>query len=123
MEPPYKGHVGTIILVLTAKVFLIQRSFNNTLQYYTGTQNGVLIIEVSTFQRFVIERFHCTVFVSCLRGGSKEKLTNCVCVCENLVALNTQHGSPDRFQCLGLIDLEPERKSNNLKSINTFYCI
>ena len=29
------------------------------LQYYTGTQNGVLIIEVSTIQRFVIERFHC----------------------------------------------------------------
>ena len=41
----------------------IQRSLN-TLQYYTGTQNGVLIIdlelEVSAIQRFVIERFHCT---------------------------------------------------------------
>ena len=36
----------------------IQRSLN-TLQYYTGTQNGVLIIEVSAIQRFVIERFHC----------------------------------------------------------------
>ena len=37
---------------------LIQRSFT-TLQYYTGTQNGVLIIEVSAIQRFVIKRFHC----------------------------------------------------------------
>ena len=36
-----------------------QRSLN-TLQYHTGTQNGVLIIEVSAIQRFVIERFHCT---------------------------------------------------------------
>ena len=33
---------------------LIQRSCN-TLQYYTGTQNGVLIIQVSAIQRFVIE--------------------------------------------------------------------
>ena len=33
----------------------IQRSFD-TLQYYTGTQNGVLTIEVSIFQRFLIER-------------------------------------------------------------------
>ena len=32
-----------------------------TLQYYTGTQNGVLIAEVSTFQRFVMERSHCIV--------------------------------------------------------------
>ena len=38
---------------------LIQRSLS-TLQYYTGTQNGVLIIEVSAIQRFVIERSHCT---------------------------------------------------------------
>ena len=29
------------------------------LQYHTGTQNGVLITEVSAIQRFVIERFHC----------------------------------------------------------------
>ena len=36
----------------------IQRSLN-TLQYCTGTQNGVLITEVSAIQRFVIERFHC----------------------------------------------------------------
>ena len=58
VEPLYKGHVGTIILVLITEVSSIQRSFD-TLQYYTGTQNGVLFIEVSTFQRFVIERFHC----------------------------------------------------------------
>ena len=48
----------------------------NTLQYYNGTQKGVLNTEVSTFQRFVIERFHCicmymyvcmyTVYVSIL---------------------------------------------------------
>ena len=49
---------GTLILVLITEVSSIQRSFN-TLQNYTGTQNGVLIIEVSTFQRFVIERSHC----------------------------------------------------------------
>ena len=36
-----------------------QRSLN-TLQYYTGTQNGVFIIEVSSIQRSVIERFHCS---------------------------------------------------------------
>ena len=52
----------TLILVLNTEVSSIQRSFN-TLKYYTGTQNGVLIIEVSTFQRFVIERFHC-IFVN-----------------------------------------------------------
>ena len=34
------------------------------LQYYTGTQNGVLIIEVSAIQRFVIERFHCNRIIS-----------------------------------------------------------
>ena len=48
MEPLYYGHFGTSI----------QRSLN-TLQYYTGTQNGVLIIEVSAIQRFVVERSHC----------------------------------------------------------------
>ena len=38
----------------------IQRSLN-TLQYYTGTQNGVLIIEVFAIQRFVIEvPLYCT---------------------------------------------------------------
>ena len=46
------------IIVLITEVSSIQRSFN-TLKYYTGTQNGVLVIEVSTFQRFVMERFHC----------------------------------------------------------------
>ena len=34
-------------------------TYCNTLQYYTGTQNGVLIIEVSAIQRFAIERFYC----------------------------------------------------------------
>ena len=37
----------------------IQMSF--ILQYYTGTQNGVLIIKVLAMQRFV-ERFHCSSF-------------------------------------------------------------
>ena len=46
--PLYKGHLGTLILLPVTQVSSIQRSFN-TLQYYTGTQNGVLIIEVSTF--------------------------------------------------------------------------
>ena len=41
----------------------IQRSLN-TLQYYTGTQNGVLITEVSAIQRFGIERFHCIFDIS-----------------------------------------------------------
>ena len=58
VEPLYYGHFGTLILVLNTEVFSIQRSFY-TLQYYTGTQNGVLIIEVFVIQRFVIERFHC----------------------------------------------------------------
>ena len=61
VEPLYKGHVGTIIFVLITEDSSIQRSFN-TLQYYTGTQNGVLIIEVSTFQRLVIERFQCILY-------------------------------------------------------------
>ena len=56
--PLYKGHFGTLNPVLITEVYSIQRSLN-TLQYYTGTQNGVLTIEVSTFQRFVIERSHC----------------------------------------------------------------
>ena len=59
--PLYKGHFGTLILVLTTEVSSIWRSFG-TLQHYTGTQNGVPIIEVSTFQRFTIERFQCTYF-------------------------------------------------------------
>ena len=57
--PLYKGHIGTLIPVLITEVSSIQRSLN-TLQYYAGTQNGVLVIEVSAFQRFVIEGFHCT---------------------------------------------------------------
>ena len=57
MEPLYKGHVGTIILVLITEVSS-HLEVINTLQYYTRTQNGVLIIEVSTFQRFVTERLH-----------------------------------------------------------------
>ena len=59
VEPLYKGHVGPIISVPITEVSSIQRSFN-MLQYYTGTQNSVLIIEVSTFQRFAIEGFQCT---------------------------------------------------------------
>ena len=59
VEPLYYGHFGTLILVLITEVSSIQRSLN-TLQYYTGTQNGVLILEVSATQRFVIEKFHCT---------------------------------------------------------------
>ena len=51
------------MLVLNTEVSSIQRSFN-AVQYYTGRHNGVLIIEVSTFQRFVIERFHCTMYVT-----------------------------------------------------------
>ena len=43
----------TLILVLITEVSSIQRSFN-TLQNYTETQNGVLIIEASAIQRFVI---------------------------------------------------------------------
>ena len=58
VEPLYCGHFGTLILVLITEVSSIQRSFS-TPQYYTGTQNGVLIREVSAIQRFVIERFHC----------------------------------------------------------------
>ena len=65
MEPLYYGHFGTLILVLITEVSSIQRSFS-TPQYYTGTQNGVLIIEVSAIQRFVIERFHCIIHV-CFR--------------------------------------------------------
>ena len=42
----------------------IKRSLN-TLQYYTGTQNGVLITEVSAIQRFVIERSHCIYYMYC----------------------------------------------------------
>ena len=58
VRPLYYGHIGTLILVLITEVPSIQRSLN-TLQYYTGAQNGVLIIEVSAIQRFVLERFHC----------------------------------------------------------------
>ena len=58
VEPLYYGHFGILILVLIVDVSSIQRSLN-TLQYYTGTQNGVLNTEVSAIQRFVVERFHC----------------------------------------------------------------
>ena len=58
--PLYKGHIGTLIPVLITEVSSILRSLY-TLQYYTGTQIRVPITEVSTFQRFVIERSHCTV--------------------------------------------------------------
>ena len=62
VEPLYLGHFGTLRLVLITEVSSIQRSFN-ALQDYTGTQIGDLIIEVSTFQRFVIEKFHCTTLI------------------------------------------------------------
>ena len=56
LPPNYSGTsllrtLWDLILVLITEVSSIQRSFN-TLQYYTGTQNGVLIIEVSAIQRF-----------------------------------------------------------------------
>ena len=44
------------------EVSSIQRS-SNTLQYYAGTQNGVLIIYISAIQRFVIEGFHCIQYI------------------------------------------------------------
>ena len=53
--------------------FLIQRS-RSTLQYYTGTQNGVLIMEVSAIQRFVIERSHCIMY----ERSSMHMLLSCV---------------------------------------------
>ena len=57
VEPLYKGHFGTLILILITEVSSIQGSLD-TLQYYTVTQNGILIIEVSTFKKFVIEGSH-----------------------------------------------------------------
>ena len=38
---------------------LIQRFMGllDTLQYYTGTQNGVLVIEIPSIWGFVVERF------------------------------------------------------------------
>ena len=60
VEPLYYGHFGTLILVLITEVSSIQRSLN-TLQYYTGTHNGVLSTEVSAIQRFVIERCNCII--------------------------------------------------------------
>ena len=53
-EPLYYVHFGTLILVLITEVSSIQRSLN-TLQYYTGTQNGVLIVEASAIQRLYRE--------------------------------------------------------------------
>ena len=58
VKPLHYGHFGTFILVLITEVSSIQWSLN-TLQDYTETQNGVLIIEVSAIQRFVIESFRC----------------------------------------------------------------
>ena len=55
----FKDTLGSyILLVFITEGSSIQRSFY-TLQYYIGRQNGVLITEVSTFHRFVIERFYC----------------------------------------------------------------
>ena len=72
MEPLYYGLFGTLVLVLIIEVFSIQRSLN-TLQYYTGTQNGVLIIEVSAIQRFVIERFHCSMYTFARDGEGEAR--------------------------------------------------
>ena len=57
VEPLYQGHFGTLIWDLITEVSSIQGSLN-TLQYYTGTQNGVCIIKIPSIKRFV-ERFHC----------------------------------------------------------------
>ena len=46
----HHGHFVTIISVLIKEVYSIQKSFN-TPQYYTGTQNGVLTVEVPSVQR------------------------------------------------------------------------
>ena len=54
--PLYYGHFETLILVLITEISVIQRSLN-ALQYYTGTKNGVLIIEVSVIQRFPLYTF------------------------------------------------------------------
>ena len=53
-----KDTLGPNFIVLNTEDSSIQRSFY-TLQYYIGTQNGILITEVSTFQRSVIERLFC----------------------------------------------------------------
>ena len=56
-----KDTLGPPLYVLITEVSSIQRSFY-TLQYYTGTQYGVLNIEFFLIQRFVIERSHCISF-------------------------------------------------------------
>ena len=54
VEPIYEGHFGTLLLVLI-------------LIHYSSTPGhrmvSLLYIEVSTFQRFVIERFHCICII------------------------------------------------------------
>ena len=75
-------------LVLITEVSSIQRSFD-TLQYYNGIQNGVLIIEISAIQRFVIERFHCTHMVM---------VPIAKIWCE-INAKSSMHGSPKKHLC------------------------
>ena len=53
-----KDILGLPLYVLILEVSSIQRLFY-TLQYYTGTQNSVLDIEVFLIQRFVLESYHC----------------------------------------------------------------
>ena len=61
-----KDTFGPPLYVLIIVVSSIQMSFY-TLQYYTGTQNGVLNIEVFLIQKFIIERSHCIVtFMKCI---------------------------------------------------------
>ena len=72
VEPLYYGQFGTLILVLITEVSSIQKSLN-TLQYYTGTQNGVLIIERSTvYVRTNVHTHHsqmgCNREVHCIRS-------------------------------------------------------
>ena len=52
-----------------------------TLQYYTVTQNGVLITEVSAIQRFAIARFHCTCMYVYMYLCTCVKSSVYVCVC------------------------------------------
>ena len=71
-----KDTLGPPLCVLITEVSSIQRSFY-ILQYYTGTQNGVLNIEVFLIQRFVIERSHCIMYLSTCMCSTYM----CVCVC------------------------------------------
>ena len=81
------------MLVLITEVSSIQRSLN-TLQYYTGTQNGVLILEVSAIQRVVIERFHCTCMCTCIYMY----VCTCILVCGMLYGI-----APTQSTCISVV--------------------